>query len=108
MPALETIYSPMTEPYPRHADVDFQHGDEGGQGGGDDEFGEELPLVGAHGAQQHVCFSSVAMKPLSMLSMATMSPMSMVMNTMGSLPVPHQMMMRGPSAILGRALSTTR
>ena len=53
-------------------------------------------------------FSSVAMKPLSMLRIVTMSPMSTVMKTMALLPVPHQMMMRGPRAILGKALRTTR
>ena len=48
------------------------------------------------------------MKPLSMLRIVTMSPMSTVMKTMALLPVPHQMMMRGPRAILGKALRTTR
>ena len=37
----------------------------------------------------------------------TIMPTKTVMNMIALLPVPNQMMMRGPSAIFGRAFSTT-
>ena len=55
-----------------------------------------------------ILFSSVAIKPFSIFKIATISPIRIVMNTMGLLPVPHQMMIKGPSAIFGSAFKTTR
>ncbi len=37
---------------PRHADVDFQHGNEIRKGGGDNELGENLQLRRAHRAEE--------------------------------------------------------
>ena len=56
---------------------------------------------------RRILLSSVAIKADRTCMMAMMMPTSTVINTIASLPVPNQMMMSGPSAILGRALRTT-
>ena len=55
-----------------------------------------------------ILFLSVARKPLSMLMMVTIMPISTAISTMDLLPLPHHTIMMGPSAIFGRALSTIR
>ena len=58
-------------------------------------------------ASSSILFLSVDKNPSSMCMVATMMLTSTVMNTMEGAPAPNQTMMTGPSAILGRALSTT-
>ena len=53
-------------------------------------------------------FSSVDIKPFNIFKIATIKPIKIVMNTIALLPVPHQMMISGPNAILGRAFKTTK
>ena len=50
----------------------------------------------------------VARKPASISSTVTMREMANAMKMMASVPAPTTMMITGPSAILGRLLSTTR
>ena len=50
----------------------------------------------------------VARKPASISSTVTMREMASAMKMMASVPAPTTMMITGPSAILGRLLSTTR
>ena len=52
-------------------------------------------------------FLSVAQNAASMCMIATISPTSTVIKMMALLPVPNQIMISGPSAILGSAFSTT-
>ena len=53
-------------------------------------------------------FSSVDKKPFNILSMATIRPIKMVIKIMALLPVPNQIIIKGPSAIFGRAFNTTK
>ena len=52
--------------------------------------------------------SSVSRKPDSISSTVTISEIAIAINTIARVPAPARMMITGPSAILGRLLSTTR
>ncbi len=57
--------------------------------------------------RSRILFLSVATNAASMCMIATMMPTSTVNTRIALLPVPNQIMMSGPSAILGSAFNTT-
>jgi hypothetical protein len=66
------------------------------------------PFVAPMERKSNILSLSVSAKPLSIFMIEMMMPMRTVMTMIAFAPVPHQMMMRGPNAILGRAFNTTR
>ena len=57
--------------------------------------------------RSRILLGSVARNAESMCMMTTMIPTAIAINTIAFDPVPNQMMMSGPSAILGSAFKTT-
>ncbi len=57
--------------------------------------------------RSRILFGSVDRNAESMCMMTTISPTAIAIKTIAFDPVPNQMMIRGPSAILGSAFKTT-
>ncbi len=64
-------------------------------------------LVAPIERKSRILFLFVERKAESICMVDTMIPTKTVIKIIALLPVPNQMMIRGPSAILGRAFSTT-
>ena len=108
IPALETMYSPMMEPIQAIPTLIFSMEIKLGSEDGTTSFVKICNLEAPMDFKRSSLFSSVDIKPFSIFSIATIRPISTVMKTIALLPVPHQIMISGPSAILGRAFSTTK
>ncbi len=108
MPALDTMYSPIIDPIHAMPTLIFSMEIKSGREDGTTSFVKICRLLAPIDRISNSLLFSVAVNPFSMCSMATINPMSTVINTIALPPVPHQMIISGPKAILGRAFSTTR
>ena len=106
-PARETMYSPMMEPIQLMPTATLSMETKAGREDGRTSFTRICALFAPIDRRSSTLPSSAERKAESMCRMTRMTVTRMVMKTMARLPVPHQMMMSGPKAILGSALRTT-
>ena len=108
MPALDTIYSPIIEPIQAIPTLIFSIEIKFGKDDGMTSLVKICSFVAPIDCNRSNLFLSVAINPLNIFKMATISPIKTVINTMALLPVPHQIIISGPRAILGKAFNTTK
>ena len=108
IPALETMYSPIIEPIQAIPTLIFNMEMKLGKEEGMTSFVKICNFDAPMDFKRRSLFSSVVINPFNIFRIATIKPMSMVINTIALLPVPHHIMISGPRAILGNAFKTTK